>query len=85
MICFEKSWDVPLTELHCCLDCTANNRAPVNSTNGIPVGGATVVAFEWDGELPVFIVRLANGQRREIAIQQDAEGNGPGFIAGLED
>ncbi|HEV8242934.1 MAG TPA: hypothetical protein VGV60_11240 [Candidatus Polarisedimenticolia bacterium] len=47
--------------------------------------GATVVAFEWDGELPIFIVRLANGQRREIAIQQDPEGNGPGFIAGLED
>ena len=47
--------------------------------------GATVVAFEWDGEYPVFTVRLANGQRRQIVIQQDPEGNGPGFIAGLED
>ncbi len=47
--------------------------------------GATVIAFRWDGEFPVFTVRLANGQRREITIQQDAEGNGPGFIAGLED
>ncbi len=47
--------------------------------------GATVLAFEWDGEYPVFTVRLANGQRREIVIQQDPEGNGPGFIAGLED
>jgi hypothetical protein len=47
--------------------------------------GARVEAFRWDGEWPVFTVRLANGQRREIAIQQDPEGNGPGFIAGLED
>ncbi len=47
--------------------------------------GATVLAFEWDGEFPVFTVRMANGRRREIAIQQDPEGNGPGFIAGLED
>ena len=47
--------------------------------------GATVLAFEWDGEFPVFTIRLANGQRRQIAIQQDPEGNGPGFIAGLED
>jgi len=47
--------------------------------------GATVLAFEWDGETPVFTVRLANGQRREIAIQQDPEGNGPGFISGLDD
>ncbi len=47
--------------------------------------GATVTAFRWDGEFPVFTVRLANGEWREIAIQQDAEGNGPGFIAGLED
>jgi hypothetical protein len=47
--------------------------------------GATVLAFKWDGEFPVFTVRLANGQRREIAIQQDPEGNGPGFIAGLEE
>jgi hypothetical protein len=47
--------------------------------------GATVLAFEWDGDFPVFTVRLANGQSREIAIQQDPEGNGPGFIAGLDD
>ena len=47
--------------------------------------GAIVVAFEWDGEYPVFTVRLTNGQRRQIVIQQDPEGNGPGFIAGLED
>ena len=47
--------------------------------------GATVLAFKWDGEYPVFTVRLANGQRRQIVIQQDPEGNGPGFIAGLED
>ena len=47
--------------------------------------GATVLAFNWDGEFPVFTVRLANGEQREIAVQQDAEGNGPGFIAGLED
>jgi hypothetical protein len=47
--------------------------------------GATVVAFEWDGEYPVFTIRLADGQRRQIVVQQDPEGNGPGFIAGLED
>jgi hypothetical protein len=47
--------------------------------------GARVEAFRWDGEYPVFTVRLADGQRREIAIQQDAEGNGPGFIDGLDD
>ncbi len=47
--------------------------------------GATVLEFRWDGENPVFTVRLAHGQRREISIQQDPEGNGPGFIAGLED
>ena len=47
--------------------------------------GATVIGFRWDGEFPVFSIRLANGQRREIAVQQDAEGNGSGFIAGLED
>lgn len=46
--------------------------------------GATVMEFRWDGEFPVFTVRLANGEQREIGIQQDAEGNGPGFIAGLE-
>ena len=46
--------------------------------------GATVLAFRWDGEFPVFSVRLANGERREISIQQDAEGNGPGCIAGLD-
>jgi hypothetical protein len=47
--------------------------------------GATVMGFRWDDEFPVFTVRMANGQRREIGVQQDAEGNGPGFIAGLED
>jgi hypothetical protein len=47
--------------------------------------GARVETFRWDGEIPVFTIRLANGERREIAVQQDAEGNGPGFIAGLED
>jgi hypothetical protein len=47
--------------------------------------GATVLAFRWDGEFPVFTVRLTNGERREISIQQDPEGNGPGFIEGLDD
>ena len=46
--------------------------------------GATVTAFRWDGDVPVFTVQLANGERREIGVQQDAEGNGPGFIAGLD-
>jgi hypothetical protein len=46
--------------------------------------GATVLAFRWDGEFPAFTVRLTNGERREISIQQDPEGNGPGFIEGLD-
>jgi len=46
--------------------------------------GATVLEFRWAGEYPIFTVRLANGERREIGIQQDPEGNGPGFIAGLD-
>lgn len=32
---------------------------------------------------PAFIVMLASGERIQIEIAQDEEGNGPGFIAGL--
>ena len=46
--------------------------------------GATVTGFRWDGEFPTFTVRLANGKQRKIGIQQDPEGNGPGFIAGID-
>lgn len=56
--------------------------------------GATIVSFEgvqdfgddslYEG-FPVFIVRFADGSLREIAISQDAEMNGGGFIAGLPD
>jgi hypothetical protein len=47
--------------------------------------GATVLAFDWDGEFPVFTVRLKDGTKRTISVAQDAEINGPGFISGLED
>ena len=47
--------------------------------------GATVLDFEWDGEYPVFLVRLKDGTKRKISVAQDAEINGPGFISGLED
>ena len=47
--------------------------------------GATALAFEWDGEFPVFTVRLKDGTKRMISIAQDPEINGPGFISGLED
>ena len=47
--------------------------------------GATVLDFEWDGEYPVFTVRLKDGTKRKISVAQDPEINGPGFVAGLED
>ena len=47
--------------------------------------GATVLDFEWDGEFPVFLVRLKDGTKRKISVAQDAEINGPGVISGLED
>ena len=47
--------------------------------------GATVLAFEWDGEFPIFTVRLKDGTKREISVAQDPEINGPGFISGLDD
>lgn len=36
-----------------------------------------------DANWPVLIVELADGSRTEIQISQDAEGNGPGFLFGL--
>lgn len=32
---------------------------------------------------PVFIVQMKDGHLREIALSQDEEGNGPGWIDGL--
>lgn len=53
--------------------------------------GATIVSFdgmqedEWGGDaFPTFTVRFANGEVGGISISQDPEGNGGGFIFGLE-
>jgi len=52
--------------------------------------GATIQKFlgmtedEWGGKpFPVFEVRFANGEVGQIEISQDEEGNGGGFIFGL--
>ena len=56
--------------------------------------GARIVSFKgmasgfgedvWDTTFPVFSVRLANGKLIKIEISQDEEGNGGGFIFGLD-
>lgn len=54
--------------------------------------GATILEFhlavdeedEWGEYWPTFKVRLADGSERTIEISQDEEGNGPGFIFGLD-
>lgn len=51
--------------------------------------GAEILAFKMavdpdEGDFwPTFLVKLASGERIEIEISQDEEGNGPGFIFGL--
>jgi hypothetical protein len=49
--------------------------------------GARIVTAELSGDgydaTPVLLVELAGGQRIALEVWQDAEGNGPGFIAGL--
>lgn len=54
--------------------------------------GATIVKFVgMTGEdeygttpFPTFIVRFADGNLRQIEISQDEEGNGGGFVFGLD-
>jgi len=47
--------------------------------------GATVKSFLWDGDRPAFLVTFPDGSWREVQVWMDPEGNGPGFIAGLDD
>jgi hypothetical protein len=52
--------------------------------------GATILKFlgmseaDYGDGFPKFLVQLKNGEKIEIEISQDPEGNGGGFIFGLE-
>jgi hypothetical protein len=53
--------------------------------------GATITGFElakdtdgFDDYWPTFTVRMKDGSVREIELSQDEEGNGPGWIFGLD-
>jgi hypothetical protein len=51
--------------------------------------GAKILGFEMTRDedfeyWPTFVVRLKSGEEITIEISQDEEGNGPGFIFGLE-
>lgn len=41
--------------------------------------------LEYFEQMPVLVCRTQDGQTVELAISQDPEGNGPGFLFGLPD
>ena len=55
---------------------------------GARIVGLTVEVDEsnapWIEVWPAFTVELADGSRRVIGLLQDEEGNGPGFLDGLQ-